>query len=844
MTDSPVQVPDRPTFNNLFEQLTGIQQAYHWQWLLFRDFVEGKFHSALTLPTGLGKTSVMYSWFLALVWELAYRPGKRAIPTRLVWVVDRRVVVDQATTEAERLASVVAALPSNHPFRVSLEQCSIAGKSSGILAISTLRGERADNRAWSIDPSRPAIIVGTVDMIGSRLLFSGYGDSRRRRASHAGLLGQDTLMVNDEAHLTPAFASLIVRLSQLSGGPRPLRTMLLSATPSDEAQSTFPPDLDADLSNGVFAARYRAVKRLHLHEQEDARKKLEELALQPYRRTLIFVRSPEQARKFAAAIERKFKGTHVPLITGMQRGWERDRLLEHPVVKRYVSKQAPPTDAEPCWLVATSAGEVGIDLSSDRVLTELDTADHLLQRFGRLNRFGETEGYAHVFYSKKQITGNKGEAQRLAATVEYLKTLPDVSPETVRNSPPPQAAKSETPHLAPLLPWHIDVWSMTSIDASEWPSRPTVDAWLHGSEEASPPETYVAWRRDVKDLADPNNGVSPAELELVFAAYRVLAQERLKQYTEPLCKALAESTYLASPAILIAADAEVYVDTLEGLLKNPERFRYATLLLPPGIGYLDANGTVDWGRRTDELSQEDLARYDVADHGANRQRFRLNSGDPDPDNIGFRFRHSIQLEAEEDEGSRWLYFSGVVERRASPRPQPLSDHQRQVGDIAAQLVRQLGLGEPMTRVFRWVGQWHDKGKDRPIWQRAAGNGDSGSVLAKSERFNGRLLGGYRHEFGSLLDAVDALPPEFSSTERDLALHLIAAHHGWARPHFPERGYDKNALLRSRTAALEVARRYGRLHRSFGAWNFAYLEAIFRAADAIGSENAPELPIDA
>jgi len=46
------------------------------------------------------------------------------------------------------------------------------------LAISTLRGELADNREWQTDPARPAIIVGTVDMIGSRLLFSGYGAGR------------------------------------------------------------------------------------------------------------------------------------------------------------------------------------------------------------------------------------------------------------------------------------------------------------------------------------------------------------------------------------------------------------------------------------------------------------------------------------------------------------------------------------------------------------------------------------------------------------------------------------------------------------------------------------------
>jgi len=67
------------------------------------------------------------------------------------------------------------------------------------LAISTLRGQFADNREWSADPSRPAVICGTVDMIGSRLLFSGYGVGFKSRPLHAGFLGQDALLIHDEA---------------------------------------------------------------------------------------------------------------------------------------------------------------------------------------------------------------------------------------------------------------------------------------------------------------------------------------------------------------------------------------------------------------------------------------------------------------------------------------------------------------------------------------------------------------------------------------------------------------------------------------------------------------------
>src|SRR6185312_1747400 len=77
------------------------------------------------------------------------------------------------------------------------------------LAVSTLRGQLADNREWLEDPTAPAIVVGTVDMIGSRLLFEGYGVSRRMRPVHAGLVGADALIVLDEAHLVPSFEAMI-----------------------------------------------------------------------------------------------------------------------------------------------------------------------------------------------------------------------------------------------------------------------------------------------------------------------------------------------------------------------------------------------------------------------------------------------------------------------------------------------------------------------------------------------------------------------------------------------------------------------------------------------------------
>ena len=183
-------------FARNFQHLTGYP-PFRWQECLFARFLAADIPTALDLPTGLGKTSVMAIWLVA-------RALTPRLPRRLVYVVDRRAVVDQATAEAERLRVALSDRTDLAELRSALKL-----PEDGRLPLSTLRGQFADNRAWLQDPGRPAIIIGTIDMIGSRLLFEGYGVSRGMRPYQAGLLGADTLVVLDEAHLCPPFQALL-----------------------------------------------------------------------------------------------------------------------------------------------------------------------------------------------------------------------------------------------------------------------------------------------------------------------------------------------------------------------------------------------------------------------------------------------------------------------------------------------------------------------------------------------------------------------------------------------------------------------------------------------------------
>jgi CRISPR-associated endonuclease/helicase Cas3 len=72
----------------------------------------------------------------------------------------------------------------------------------------------------------------------------------------------------------------------------------------------------------------------------------------------------------------------------------------------------------------------------------------------------------------------------------------------------------------------------------------------------------------------------------------------------------------------------------------------------------------------------------------------------------------------------------------------------------------------------------------------------------------------------------------------LILHLVASHHGRARPGFNARAFDnQHPLARNEQASLESELRFDRLQRRYGWWGLAYLEALMKCADVMGSKEA-------
>jgi CRISPR-associated endonuclease/helicase Cas3 len=882
-------------FKASFDLLTD-SKPFPWQEALFAKFIGAKYPPTADIPTGLGKTSVVAIWLIALLTH------SDRVPRRLVYVVNRRTVVDQTTTEVERLRERLKTNPEWMSKLTAL--CAVPTEMP--LALSTLRGQFADNREWCADPSRPAVIVGTVDMIGSGLLFNRYTCGFKTRPHHAAFLGQDVLLVHDEAHLEPAFQQLlegIVEEQNKSGEAKPLHVLQLTATArkSGEAFTLTP----ADEEHETVSQRLHAKKHLKLISIEDEKpallaSKLSELALAKRasgRAILIFARTVEAVQKVASTLQ----GEKLPheVLTGTMRGLDRDKLVEKETFRRFLPSNLPLENQPTCYLIATSAGEVGVNLSADDLICDLSTYESMAQRLGRVNRFGKlTDTVVEVVHPASFKNTDPGEAKFDSMEAARERTLAllrklngDASPAALRKLDAAERAQafSPPPTIRPATDILFDAWTMTSI-REPLPGRPPIAPYLHGEAEWQPPETHVAWRSEVEIITealakiyDPEELLSeyplkPHEL-LRSPSYRV--RDELAQMAKRLGDAKASELHpwLVSNEGKVSRSyslADLADKDNEALLHD------ATLLLAPAHGGLSGGLLEGKAPPPDEADVLDVSAINDAEDKPTRVR-KWSAFDEVPEEFSkFNLRLKLTIdtliaaedlsESEEDEPQRyWLWLEAKkasgADATGSSTAVTLEKHVADVVGHARNIATKLGLSESLSRCIILAAQIHDLGKRRTHWQQGIGNYDKTECFAKSGKhpITGKKLkprpglDPYRHEFGSLLDVLapsqhqeadkDLLHAFTALTdeEKDIVLHLVAAHHGRARPHFPMSPADEtfdpcSDYNNTQKAAAEVPQRFARLQRRFGRWGLAYLESLLRAADYAASAEIEPLPL--
>ena len=931
---------DLSDFDALFERLTG-REPYPWQRRLYRRFMGLSGASRvlphrLDLPTGLGKTSVMAVW-------LAARINGADLPRRLVYVVDRRAVVDQATAEAERLACKLDGLIKGEHADLILRNLRLRPvladdkAAPAALPISTLRGQFLDNRRWIDDPASAAIVVGTVDMIGSRLLFSGYGVSRWMRPVHAALLGVDSLVLLDEAHLAAPFeamlrsaAALVARDVQATGEPRPaalkaLSVLSLSATGAERAgEDVFRLEAE-DWADDRTKARLSAPKSVRLEPEATPAKLVERLTDLAWslrrgeegaaRRVVVFCNSRTTAQKVEEALSARARGKEgygkdarlTALLVGERRFREREELARGPLFRRFLAAEPQIATDTPAFLVATSAGEVGVDLDADDLVCDLVAWERMVQRFGRVNRRAEPgSARVHVVPVAGEKEAEEGvDAERLKRLrAPFDCGLWDAAPDGGLDASPAGLlelrkrvgsgealveATTPEPLRPPLTRAVVEAWSLTSLEAHT--GRPKVDPWLRGWVEREP-QTRVVWRRwlplregeirrtpELKAYLEEHAAPHVSEI-LEAPSWRVadLLRERAKAVMKGVGAGDADAEAGAEAAepdetegprplhpivvVRLSADGElkdVYDITELQRFKPDQLVRElseATVVVDARLGGLSPVGLLDgkaaalpmtvdaetgWGFDLDKPTGWRVCVGDKAPKATPERggRWALSA---------FRWASSEQdtawgLWVQDWRGGGRNAGDPAIARQA----QTLQEHHAWAAREMGRIAEALGLSPAYTAMLVAAVGAHDLGKARRIWQDAMGaRRDDGRPYAKTEGgANGRALEGYRHEFGSLNDVLAAPDVHLNDVEpalRDLALHLIAAHHGRSRPLVNALDPDQRPDL-SAPVAQAAALRFAALQGEWGPWGLAWWEALLRAADwaASGALNLLEPP---
>lgn len=870
-----------PSFATFFRAIHG-HEPFPWQARAAERLARREVFQ-VAVPTGLGKSALVD----AAIWAAAQGAWRR-----IAYVVDRRIVVDAVHDRARRIQSVLA--------QTQDEGLQAFAARLGEMQVVRLRGGVHGDDDWVLHPERLTVALTTVDQIGSRLMFRGYGVSPRRWPMHAAFFGSDTLVIVDEAHLSVPFVQTLAALRE--AGAR-VDLLPMSATLPREDGVVLRLDWD-DLALPTVAQRLRASKLARLVVSEGTEQAMvktltglvsEASATSAVRTIAVIVNRVATAR---LCFDRLTKdGVTCALLIGRTRPVARDRVLAE-LLPRLEAGRPRQTDEAPLVVVATQTIEVGADFDVDALVSESAPLSSLRQRFGRLDRLGlRGTSAAWIVHRQGKVDPVYGEAE--GAAWDWLNTqasddgdrvvdfgLDALSARLATNLPPAEAPCD----AATLLPSHVEALAQTGVGV------PDIDlaAWLHGPKDRAPDVTLL-WRDDLLP-EDPGDWVRAVQL------LPPMQRESLSLPAPTLRQWLAGKADRDLSDLDGAASDDPRSDTSERPVlrwRGPEHCEVITarqirpgdtLLLPAGYGGCDR-----WGWAPNAVEPvEDLADAVLQETGVLRRPVaRLASGHwsawgEHAQALRERVHALREMEVRAVESDEDLSDELEAMRQAllamarsvghpllspsggcqiEPHPQGFVLRGQGIEEVegAIETGRAVTLDVHHQDVARWAERLavehprreaivqaavvHDAGKAESRMQALLHGSllaaQVGPALAKSARRrradqlaawrNAQVPRGFRHEFASL---------HFSPQADPLVRHLIATHHGHARPWGP-RCADE-AVPGADLAGLERhwARDWAAQLQAQGPWRLAEMEWLMRAADARASiEEAQQAPAE-
>ncbi|GAA4199852.1 hypothetical protein GCM10023074_30890 [Microbispora amethystogenes] len=683
----------------------------------------------LRVPTGAGKTlAAVLPW----LWRGKAFPDDT--PRRLVYVLPLRTLVEQTAREVARWLFNQGERASEDPRQ--------ACRDDSVVLQMLMGGTDREDDAWQLAPGKPAILIGTQDMVLSRALMRGYAESRPKWPISYALLHSDTQWVFDETQLLgPALptSAQLQGLRDRLGTAAPTATMWMSATLAEEGLSTADHDvtalrtveLTAEDREGELAKRLdalRTVERLDLPADSKNYPVALARALlarhRPGTRTIAVLNTVERATAVREALRKEAPETDVVLIHS------RFRLLERGKAMDLVTAD-PPSGGR--IVISTQVLEAGVDITSLTLFTEAAPWSSIVQRAGRCNRGGEYEDGAALLWSL---------------------------PPDGRSPAAPYA--QEDVDAAAVALGELEGVAVTSTVLQRRPVKQIHE--LHA----------VLRRRDLLQLFDTMPDLTGADIDVspwirdgddtgVFVAWRDWAgsegrpaEDEPRARRDELCPApIADVRKL----VTLPGGRRLWVrDRVGGQWRWASRADVvpgAVLLADARAGWYDSE--LGWSPAV----TTPVEPVTPVEPGEDREGTPPADGDALGDDPLSESRDT------------WV---GLARH--------LTDVEEEVAAVAKGL-RLPGLAAEVVEAAALAGRYHDLGKCHEVFQatlRRGGQNPPDGLLAKSPGSGGRHS--RRHLRHELVSALMLTSPECrlleDRPERELIVYLVAAHHGRVR----------------------------------------------------------------
>ena len=780
-----------PTFGNFYRAINK-RDPFPWQRRLASKVIStDRWPREIGIPTGLGKTSCLdiAIWWLASQAHCA--PSKRKAPTRIWWVVNRRLLVDTTYEHAKRIREIFCN-PENLSGKDRTYVEIVADRLRSLsafpqaepLEVIRLRGGIASERP--IDASQPAILLSTVPMYGSRVLFRGYGSSKAYRVVDAAMAGVDSLVFLDEAHLASHLKNLFTalgecfpdRCSVLNKARSTPMVISLTATGDINEKSRFMLD-DEDRKHPIVRERLGARKPLTLtvetrHNPKHLVKAASELIDKaPAPATcLVFANTPRIARAVYTQLVRRFNKADVLLLTGRIREREAEQIRKRILDQENgmsAGRDLKKGRTSHLVVVATQTLEVGADIDAEYLVTEACGVRALTQRLGRLNRLGKFTHSRAVYVHMPPKNKGGGWPVYGEEPAEVLKRLQSVcsgdvhetaslSPESVAEIlGPPSDDPGRAPEILPGILWE---WVKTSKTPE---GEAPVEPYFSGIKGAQKNVTVI-WRIHL-----PKQG----ERLWPRAKDREAFEVPIGEFRDALDKRKKSKGAEVEVRLLDSAGVDVSSFTMEKLHPG------SRIVLPTDCGFVDEFGwnpecedpvpdvslirnglpldqkaivRLCGARISDELisaalqQKEDSEDVDVAEQVVSVQEILKKV----TDTVGHGWLKEEWSEFISSLDDTVVTVKGGVSRLKAKKAvlvEPIADlderslsvaavelqvHCREVAARARDVASRIGLPSDLLDVVEWSGLFHDLGKaDRRFQRLLDPEGEWGMLLAKS-----------------------------------------------------------------------------------------------------------------